>query len=197
MCDDRPDPSSPDDLGHLGLPKMRSWRILRACTGTRSRACPDAAVDIRSRPTIEMTAARDALRARKIAAMARAIRDEDGLKAMSWKADEMTRGKWRTAAAASQPSKRWRRERRRHPPGVPGPATALTATGTPSSCAADELWGADAPCRVDRGPAVTALLRQSRDTRKTRWPPPNGTATMRHLAPVGHPTERKPMKSTT
>ena len=32
-----------------------------------------------------MTAARDALRARKIAAMARATRDEDGLKAMSWR----------------------------------------------------------------------------------------------------------------
>lgn len=44
----------------------------------------------------------NALRARKIAAMARAIRDEDGLKAMSWReADEMTRGKWRKLAAAA------------------------------------------------------------------------------------------------
>ena len=40
-------------------------------------------------------------------------------------------------------------------------------------CEPDDLWGTDAPCRVDRGPP-SALLRQSRDTTKNRWPPLSG-----------------------
>ena len=97
------DPSSPDDLWAISDCLDAIVANPASVHGYSLSRLRDAAVDIRSEADyIEMTAARDALRARKIAAMARAIRDEDELKAMSWReADEMTRGKWRKLAAAA------------------------------------------------------------------------------------------------